>query len=286
MKPEKTENIPTSLGPVTLGSLFKEMNSQMNSQMKKIESFLNEKIESLEARLKDSEAEKDDLQKEVEKLRSLLAAKERDYNLYYNQYQNIAKENEDLRLKLNEAMSIAPLKNQNLEHSAAINETMSESMLLTSPDSNNTPIEPDTTRQTLAQVEINDAALVQSSPRVIAVRERPGPSTSKCDESFENTSMNSFTPTHFKCTMCLKESGKATFYEDIDDYRNHVIQNHPKQRFLCDQCPHNCTYSNNLKNHKKVVHSLEIKSVGFDCGLCNISYLHKHLLAQHLKLYH
>ena len=37
---------------------------------------------------------------EIEKLKGLLAAKERDYILYYNQYQNVAKENENLKAKL------------------------------------------------------------------------------------------------------------------------------------------------------------------------------------------
>ena len=96
MKTEISENIPTSLPPMGLQSLFKEMHSQMH----KIEALSIEKIEKLEDRLQNSEAQKENLQREIEKLKGLLAAKERDYILYYNQYQNVAKENENLKAKL------------------------------------------------------------------------------------------------------------------------------------------------------------------------------------------
>ena len=96
MKTEICENMPSLSAPVTLSSLFKDMNSQMRI----IEDFSNEKIESLETQNKELKADKENLQKENEKLKSLLAAKERDYHLYYNQYQNISKEYEDLKAKV------------------------------------------------------------------------------------------------------------------------------------------------------------------------------------------
>ena len=51
--------------------------------MQKIKTFSNEAIQSLET-------EKAYLQEKNEKLKKLLAAKEGDFNMYYNQYQNIA----------------------------------------------------------------------------------------------------------------------------------------------------------------------------------------------------
>ena len=93
MKTEICENMPSLSASVTLSSLFKDM----NCQMKKIEDFSNDKIESLETQNKELKADKENLQKENEKLKSLLAAKERDYHLYYNQYQKISKEYEDLK---------------------------------------------------------------------------------------------------------------------------------------------------------------------------------------------
>ena len=81
----------------------------MNSQMRMIESFSNEKMKSLETRNKELETVKENLQKENEKLKSLLAAKERDYMLYYNQYQNIAKEFENFMTQTNQAKAVDPL---------------------------------------------------------------------------------------------------------------------------------------------------------------------------------
>ena len=75
MKTEIFQNTQTSSAPVNLCSLFKDM----NSQMRMIESFSNEKMKSLETRNKEMETVKENLQKENEKLESLLAAKERDY---------------------------------------------------------------------------------------------------------------------------------------------------------------------------------------------------------------
>ena len=100
IKTEIFENIPTSSAPVSLRSLFKDM----NHQMQKIESFSNEKMESLQTRNKELKTDNENLQKENEKLKSLLAVKERDYNLYYNQYQNIAKEFEDFKARANQIL--------------------------------------------------------------------------------------------------------------------------------------------------------------------------------------
>ena len=77
MKTEICENMPSLSASVTLSSLFKDM----NCQMKKIEDFSNDKIESLETQNKELKADKDNLQKENERLKSLLSAKERDYHM-------------------------------------------------------------------------------------------------------------------------------------------------------------------------------------------------------------
>ena len=105
MKTEIFQNTQTSSAPVNLCSLFKDM----NSQMRMIESFSNEKMKSLETRNKELETVKENLQKENEKLKSLLAAKERDYMLYYNQYQNIGKEFENFKAQTNQAKAVDPL---------------------------------------------------------------------------------------------------------------------------------------------------------------------------------
>ena len=287
MKTEISENIPTSSAPVTLGSLFKKMNSQMRSQqqqMQQIETLSNEKIESLETCLQNSQAEKDELQKEVQKLKSLLAEKERDYKLYYSQYQNIAKENEDLKLKINRTMTAGTIENQNLEHSEPINDTLSESLLFTTPESMNTSAV-DTASGTVELVAVSDETSMERPRAIAKARKRSRAPTSDCGAPAEKISKKLYTPTHFKCSNCLKENGEATFFDEINDYRNHVIQSHPK-RFLCDQCPQNCISNIDLQRHKQKVHSLSVKSVGFDCSLCNTSYPRLNLLNQHIKLYH
>ena len=58
MKTEVCENIPTSSASVTLRSLLKNM----NSQMRKIESFSNEKMESLETRIKELKTQNEELE--------------------------------------------------------------------------------------------------------------------------------------------------------------------------------------------------------------------------------
>ena len=112
MKTEISENIPSSLPPikpVNLGCLFREM----KSQMQKIETFSNEKIQSLET-------ENNNLQKENEKLKKLLAAKERDYDVYYNQYQNIAIKYEELKSKF-DGTNKTTIEDKNVENSEIIN---------------------------------------------------------------------------------------------------------------------------------------------------------------------
>ena len=63
--------------------------------MQKIKTFSNETIQSLET-------EKAYLQEKNEKLKKLLAAKEGDFIMYYNQYQNIATQFDGLKSILNE----------------------------------------------------------------------------------------------------------------------------------------------------------------------------------------
>ena len=64
----------------------------------------NEKLMALERRLQASEHKAKALEKQNEKLKSSLAAKERDCKLYYDQYQNIAAEFEEFKSKVtNEA---------------------------------------------------------------------------------------------------------------------------------------------------------------------------------------
>ena len=90
---------------------------------------------------------------------------------------------------------------------------------------------------------------------------------------------------HFKCSICPKENREVIPYDDINDYRNHVLDIHPK-RALCDRCPYNGKDPIDLKRHKETVHSTSVKSLGFDCTLCDISYTRLIHLNQHLKLYH
>lgn len=287
MKTEICENIPTSSAPITLRSLFKDM----NHQMQKIESFSNEKMETLETRNKELETDNENLQKENEKLKSLLAAKERDYNLYYNQYQNIAKEFEDFKAQANQTMIVEPLEDVNTDNN---DETLSETLLFTTPNtdtvetsSNDSNIIPSITTNIDSQlVPQSFANISNSKPRnILKARKRSRATTANADAPSKKISKSSPIPTHFKCSICPKESREVMLYDDIHDYRNHVIQIHPK-RYLCDRCPYHASSNIDLKRHTQNVHSSSIQSVGFDCALCNISYSRMNLLNQHINLYH
>ena len=276
MKTEVCENIPTSSASVTLRSLLKNM----NSQMRKIESFLNEKMESLETRIKELktqneelETEKENLQRENEKLKSLLAAKERDYMLYYAQYQNIAKEFENFKAQ---TKAVEPLQDVNTGN---IGDKLSKTTSSTVTSSITTSTESSLVSQSIANIS-------NSKPRnILKARKRSRPSISNPDGPSKKISKPSLNPKFFKCSICPKENREVIPYDNINDYRNHVIEIHPK-RALCDLCPYNGKDSTDLKRHRETVHSPAVKSLGFDCALCHISYSRMRSLIQHINLYH
>ena len=284
IKTEICENIPTSSAPVSLRSLFKDM----NHQMQKIESFSNEKMESLQTSNKELKTDNENLQKENEKLKSLLAAKERDFNLYYNQYQNIAKEFEDFKARANQTLVVEPLEDVNPVNN---DETLSETLLFTTPDKDTVETSSNlipsiTTNNESQLVPQSIANISNSEPRkILKARKRSRASTADADGPSKKISKSSPIPIHVKCSICPKESREVILYDDIHDYRNHVIQIHPK-RYLCDRCPYHASSNIDLKRHTHNVHSLSIQSVGFDCALCHISYSRMNLLNQHINLYH
>ena len=214
----------------------------------------------------------------------LLAAKERDFNLYYNQYQNIAKEFEDFKAKISQPMTVEPLEEMN---SGQIDETLSETMLFAIPESDATE---NSSATIIANNNEDSMATRPSKPnfkprKIIRASKRSRISTSSCDGPSKKISKSSSIPKYFKCSICPKEDRGMKHYDDIHDYRNHVIQIHPK-RFLCDRCPYHASSQIDLKRHTQNVHSPSITSVGFDCALCNISYSRMNLLNQHINLYH
>ena len=245
------------------------------------------------------ETKHNNLQQENEKLKKLLAVKERDYNVYYNQYQNIAMKYEELKSKFN-GTNKTTIKDKNVENSEFINETPfeilreSESLLLTTVATPDVKSEP--TGAMVPSVEENCNASVQDletpmvdligtkTIRVIAkARKRPRASDS-AKHSVHIVEHTIRTPTQFKCSMCLKNE-KDIRYDNIDDYRKHVMKCHPNQ-LLCDRCPYHSYKNTHVLRHKESVHSPSIKSGGFDCNLCNISYCHAGGLKRHLNLYH
>ena len=170
-------------------------------------------------------------------------------------------------------------------------ETLSETLLFTTPDTDT--VEPST--NLIPSMTTNDesqlvpqsiANISNSEPRkIVKARKRSRPSTADADGPSKKISKSSPIPTHFKCSICPKEGREVILYDDIHDYRNHMIQIHPK-RYLCDRCPHHASSNNDLKKQTHSVHSLSIQSVGFDCAPCNISYSRMNLLNQHINLYH
>ena len=86
-------------------------------------------------------------------------------------------------------------------------------------------------------------------------------------------------PTHFKCRYC---SGKS--FDTIEEFREHIKQNHSERIHLCDICPYSDT-SGNLPRHKERVHTVAYGS-GNDCELCKISFPTKRQLGFHLGVYH
>ena len=90
-KTEICDNTPVSLPPLTFQALI--------GDMKRIESLSNKKLMDLESRLQAAEDEVKKRREENDKLRSELAAKERDSQLYYNQYQTIAEQFEEFKAK-------------------------------------------------------------------------------------------------------------------------------------------------------------------------------------------
>ena len=135
-KTEMCENVPASLPPLSFQALI--------GDMKRIESLSNEKIMALERRLRVAEDEAKALGKQNEELKSSLAAKERDCKLYYDQYQNIAAEFEEFKLKVSseeEKFKIFPKIDGEIEPAIIVFETDSETeenhdetILFTSPE--------------------------------------------------------------------------------------------------------------------------------------------------------
>ena len=120
-KTEICDNVPVSLPPLTFGSLI--------GDMKRIESLSTQKLLDLERRLQAAENESRKRRKENDKLKSDLAAKERDCKLYYDQYQKIAGEFEEFKTthgKDVEQPKISPNHEDDLEPAMVVYDTDSE----------------------------------------------------------------------------------------------------------------------------------------------------------------
>ena len=59
--------------------------------------------------------------------------------MYYNQYQNIATKFDGLKSILNENLPVTSVEDKDVETSELVNETLSESLLFTTPDATDEP---------------------------------------------------------------------------------------------------------------------------------------------------
>ena len=272
----------------------------------------NEKLMALERRLQASEHKAKALEKQNEKLKSSLAAKERDCKLYYDQYQNIAAEFEEFKSKVtNEAQipkfNSTPKDEAEIEPAIIVFDTDTETVesheettLFTSselflepatldkpiPTANSTEI------PTLGQSEESEQPVetkivpeTEKNNRPIGIARKrprsesytkPGPSK----KTYYTAKTAHFKPTYFKCRIC---SGKS--FKKIDEYREHVKQIHPERKHLCDMCPYTDTGAANLRWHKTNTHDLAYAG-GYACELCEIPFSTSRGLGQHFHCYH
>ena len=303
-KTDISENVPISKVSVNFDAII--------SDMKIFETESNRKISKLEARLQEADSTIIDLQKENEYLKTSLAAKERDCKLYYRQYQNIAQEFEDFKNnpckkpndsvndKVEPDVTESPEITESPEPAIVVDDSSDDE----NPDDenpnvagqptwssknlnfanknqleNSTPMsaEESTSKQHSPKKDLPEASRKRLGPEITS-----GQSTkkSKCDQILLPT------PSFFKCRFICPKPNENTF-GSIDEYRQHIIDDHPERRFICGRCPFSTNKKCNLDKHFKRFHDNPKASEDrYGCKLCGIGFPKKGTLTVHIKSYH
>ena len=291
-KTEMCENVPASLPPLSFQALI--------GDMKRIESFSNEKIMALERRLRDAEDEAKTLGKQNEELKSSLAAKERDCKLYYDQYQNIAAEFEEFKLKVSseeEKFKIFPKTDGEIEPAIIVFDTDSETeenhdetILFTSPElflepvtlekpipkANSTALpalsqseESENSEEKVANMEIapktpilEAATLQKQTPKTTSASKKRPIATARKRARSESHAKSGAVP-------------KKARSESVSDPKALRTPTH----FKCHACPSiSITKIEEFREHIRQIHP-ERKYL---CGHCPCSTLHKSEMNRHL----
>ena len=314
-KTEICENVPASLPSLSFQALI--------GDMKRIESLSNDKIMELESRLQAKEDETESLRRRNEELKSHLSAKERDCKLYYDQYQHIAAQFEEFKAKLGKDVEVPKLKEKieaDIEPAIVVFDTDSENendhdetILFTSPElflepptlekpipkANSTELTLKQPEETVKQsphlsletAKTKNVSAEETSPVKSAIEKKKRPIAKARKRAMSESHARSGapptkipkilpTPTHFKCKTC-----PSLAFEEIEEYRQHVKQNHPKVKFFCNFCAFVTVHLGNLKRHEDVVHT-HFPNKGHECKLCNVSYSKRSALAIHIKMFH
>ena len=299
-KTEISENIPVSKASISFQAII--------SDMKIFETESNCKISKLEARLQEAEDTIFNLRKEKEHLKSSLAAKERDCKLYYRQYQNIAQEFEDFKKNpckqpndsVDDEDDTDAIENAEIEPPIVVDDSSDDE---NSDDENPNPVDQPTSTSKNSNVA-NQTPLQNSIPISTEectseqrssqrdqhgmCREGLGPEIisgeltkkSKCDQPFLPTS------SYFKCRFICPKPNENTF-GTIDEYRQHIIDDHPERRFLCGRCPFSTNHKYNLDKHFKRSHDNPKGNGGrYCCKPCDIGFPKKATLTVHIKTFH
>ena len=93
-------------------------------------------------------------------------------------------------------------------------------------------------------------------------------------------------PTYFRCRL---HSFGLHAFESIDEYRQHIIDEHPERQFLCERCPFSTERKDYLNKHLKRLHNNLIMIQNrymYSCQHCGISFSQKGPLTVHVKTYH
>ena len=269
-------NSPVSKQPLSIKTIIKDL-----QHLEKNLTTKNE-LEAMKAKIKN-------LEDKNSRIKIELQAAEADRKLYYNQFHQNVKELNEMKAE-NEVLKaeIASLK---MTEKSNIEEMASSSFQSAIPVNDSDEEEP--VPGTAPQLAIEGGNDAQESARPLVLEQIVTPGAKRPLENGDPTeSDNKKAKTQtiqliqlWKCTIAPCEGKRFTL---IDDLRSHIVDSHPKRKFLCDRCPFSTDRQSHLREHERSHAINELKCNGIEeakkCALCNVFSVRG--LNRHNKMYH
>ena len=274
-------NLPVSNAPVSIRTIIKDL-----QHLEKNLTTKNE-LEAMKAKIKN-------LEDENSRIKIELQATEADRKLYYNQFHHNVKElnemkadNEVLKteiasLKYFEKSNIEEIASSSFQSAIPVNDSRSD-------DDDEEPV-PGTAPQ--LAIEGGNDTQESTGPSVLEQlvhtgSKRPLAHDSQAEPDKKKAKTHAIQLIQmWKCTIAPCTENRFTLIQDL---RTHIVDSHPKRKYLCNRCPFSTAYEKSLKEHEQshVVNELNWNGIegAQKCGLCNVFFL-KGGLTRHNKMFH